>query len=420
MTPHQHGAPPRMGTIVARFPKLTETFIVGELTTLEALGLPLELFTVIHEDHSQLQADARDLDRRVHHHRLASPPVLVAVVRWLIRSPRRWGRAWWRALRGTVRSPRALLRAVATVPLAMAFAEEMTRLRVERVHAHWATHPTLAALVIKELTDLPYAFTGHAHDLDLEQTMLDEKVADADLVVTCTAKGRNLLLNLTPPSQHDKIRLLHHGVDLEVFTPTALRPEPDPLRVLCIGSLEPRKGHQVLFAALARLVDQHHRIEVTVVGGGDDRAELESAARALGLSDLVTFTGPQQRTEVIEWLAWCDVFVLPSVELASGWTEGIPNVLVEAMAAGRPVVASALVGVQELIDHDVHGRLFDPGDSAALAVQLERVLTDPEATRSMVSAARLRVEQEHDRERCTRQLFELLAGPWPPEHRGRT
>jgi glycosyltransferase involved in cell wall biosynthesis len=414
MTSAQTSVPPHIGTIVARFPKLTETFIVGELTTLERLGLRLDLFTVIHEHHSQLQDDARALDRRVHHHRLISPAVLGAVVRWLFRSPRRWARAWRRAIGGTFRSPPAMVRAIATVPTAMAFAEEMERLGVDRVHAHWATHPTLAAMVVRELTDLPFAFTGHAHDLDIEQTMLDQKVAAADLVITCTAKGRDLLRDLSPPSDHAKIRLLHHGVDLTAFSPTPLRDRPDPLRVLCVGSLEPRKGHRVLLAALARLRATGRRVDATLVGGGDDRAELEGVARSLGLADVVTFTGPQQRAEVIDWLAWCDVYVLPSIVLPNGMTEGIPNVLVEAMAAGRPVVASALTGVRELIDHEVHGRLFTPGDDAGLTEQLELVVADPEVTRSMVEAGRTRVEQEHDRDRCTRELYELLTGPWPP------
>ena len=252
MTSPTDDTPPLIGTIVARFPKLTETFIVGELTTLERLGLPIELFTVIHEDASELQADARHLDRRVHHHRLLSGAVLGAVGRWLLRSPSRWARAWWRSVAGTIRSPAVFVRAMATVPLAMAFAEEMLTLRVDRVHAHWATHPTLAALVIKELTDLPYAFTGHAHDLDIEHTMLDQKVAEASLVITCTAKGRHLLRNLSSPDDIEKIRLLHHGVDLAVFKPTPLRSHFEPLRILCVGSLEPRKGHRVLLAALAR------------------------------------------------------------------------------------------------------------------------------------------------------------------------
>jgi glycosyltransferase involved in cell wall biosynthesis len=414
MTTPTNAAPPRIGTIVARFPKLTETFIVGELTALERLGVPLELFTIIHEGQTQLQSDARHLDQRVHHHPLVSLPVLSAVGRWLLRSPRRWGRAWWRALAGTIRSPQALIRAVATVPVAMAFAEEMRRLGVDRVHAHWATHPTLAALVVQDLTDLPFAFTGHAHDLDIEQTMLDQKVAGSALVITCTAKGRDLLRGLTPPAEHHKIRLLHHGVDLDAFSPVPLREVPEPLRVLCIGSLEPRKGHRVLFAALARLVRDGRTVEATIVGGGDDRAALEAAARAAGLEDVVSFTGPQQRSAVIDWLAWCDVYVLPSIVLPNGMSEGIPNVLVEAMAAGRPVVASSLTGVRELIDHEVHGRLFPPGDDADLASQLVRVITEPGATRSMVAAGRTRVEQEHDREQCTRQLFDLLTGPWPP------
>ncbi len=181
-----------------------------------------------------------------------------------------------------------------------------------------------------------------------------------------------------------------------------------------MGSLEPRKGHRVLLAALARLSHAGRSVEAVLVGGGDELPALESAVRGQGLTEAVTFTGPQQRTQVVDWLRWCDVYVLPSIVLPNGMTEGIPNVLVEALAAGRPVVASALTGVRELIDHDVNGRLFPPGDDRELAIQLERVVTEPEATRSMVREGRTRVEDEHDRERCTLELFELLSGPWPP------
>ena len=155
-------------------------------------------------------------------------------------------------------------------------------------------------------------------------------------------------------------------------------------------------------------------VEATIVGAGDDRAALDQAVASLRLEDVVAFTGPQQRAQVVEWLAWCDVFVLPSIVLPNGMTEGIPNVLVEAMAAGRPVVASALTGVRELIDDGVHGRLFEPGNDAELAQQLAHCVARPDETLSMVEAGRKRVEAEHDREQCTHELFDLLSGPWPP------
>ena len=242
--------PPRIGTIVARLPKLTETFIVGELP---ALGLPFELVTGIHEDHAQLQEDARSLDRRVHHYPQVSLPAAGVVLRWPVRSPSRWAGAWRLAIVGTIRSAQELIRAVATAPVATALGEEMVDLRVDRVHAHSGTHPTLAAPVIRNLTDLPSALTGHANDVDVGQTMMDRKVAAVDLVVRCAARALDALQSLSAPANHDKFPPLHDGVVLDVVAPTPLR----------------------------------------------------TAAGALGPTDTDAFTEPQQRAKMVDRSARC-------------------------------------------------------------------------------------------------------------------
>jgi len=275
--------PPRYAVIVSRFPKFTETFILQELRGMEERGLPLELFAITHETPEQLQPDAADLDRRANYIELRSAAVAKANLSWLARAPITYLRAWAEALWLSRKSTETLVRAPAVVLLAAAMAKRMQELGVQRVHAHWATYPALAALVIKRLTDLPYSFTAHAHDIFVDFGGLATKVREADLVLTCTDHGRGILTRAGGPTSEDKVVLVHHGVDLGRFElqPPATR-EHRELRVLCVAALQEYKGHRHLFEACRRLVDEGIDPAGAVVGAGEKGIALIAALIAVG------------------------------------------------------------------------------------------------------------------------------------------
>lgn len=377
---------------------------------MEERGLPLELFAITHETPEQLQPDAADLDRRANYIELRSAAVAKANLSWLARAPITYLRAWAEALWLSRKSTETLVRAPAVVLLAAAMAKRMQELGVQRVHAHWATYPALAALVIKRLTDLPYSFTAHAHDIFVDFGGLATKVREADLVLTCTDHGRGILTRAGGPTSEDKVVLVHHGVDLGRFElqPPATR-EHRELRVLCVAALQEYKGHRHLFEACRRLVDEGIDVTLELIGDGELRGELEALAGALGMSDRILFRGRRPSADVHAALARCDAFALASVQLANGFMDGIPNVVVEALALGRPVVASNLPGVRELVIDGETGLLAEPRDPASIAVALRRLVDEPDLVGQVIDGGRAKVVAEHDAAACLDEVYRRLA-----------
>lgn len=402
---------PCFAVIVSRFPKFTETFILQELRGMEERGLHLELFAVTHETPEQLQPDAADLDRRANYIELRSAAVAKANLTWLARRPIRYLRVWAEALWLSRKSPETLVRAPAVVLLAAAMATRMQSLGVQRVHAHWATYPTLAALAIKRLTGLPYSFTAHAHDIFVDFGGLSTKVAEADLVLTCTDHGRGILTRAGGPGSEGKVVVVHHGVNLDRFDQQPLPPRDGKrrLRVLCVAALQEYKGHRYLFEACAQLVDNGIDATLELIGDGELRDELESLAAELRLDGRVEFRGRQPSAEVRAALERCDAFALASIQLPNGFMDGIPNVVVEALALGRPVVGSNLPGVRELIIDGETGLLAEPRDAASIATALTLLADDEPLVQRLVAGGRAKVEAHHDAAACLDEVYRRLA-----------
>ena len=402
-------AGPKYAFIVSRFPKLTETFILRELRGLADRGLDFELFALIHETSAQLQPDAAELDARAHYPSLRSAEPWSALWFWLRRDPRRLATAARIAVSTSRQSREVMLRLPVVFLISLAMARRMERLGIDRVHAHWATYPTLAALIIKQLTDIPYSFTGHAQDIFIERGGLAAKVAGADLVVTCTDHGRDVISGQVTAEDAAKVVLLHHGTDLESFALLPLRqPRTGALRLICVASLEEMKGHRYLLDACRILVDRGIDLELELIGDGPLRAELEAKVEVLGLGSRIRFLGRRSSTEVRARLEWADVFVLASMVMPNGLMDGIPNVLVEALAIGRPSVSTALPGIVELVTDGVEGLLCDPQDANGLAERLQRLHDEPDLAAALVRAGRARVEREHNAEHTLDRLYRLL------------
>ena len=400
----------RFAVIVARFPKLTETFILQELRGLEDRGLDFEFFALIHESQDQRQPNAEALDDRAHYFTWYSPAALATQWYWFRKSPANWARAWWRAFRISWRQRILLIPFPMTVMIAMQIARRCEELQIERIHAHWATYPTLAAYVTKELSGIPYSFTGHATDIFIERSGLPEKVGESDFVATCVDYTREVIRERCGDEQAAKVELIHHGVDLDRFErlPINDRSADDPLHILCVAGLHPYKGQTHLIDTVATLRARGVDCSLRMVGDGPERAALERQVADLGLGDIVEFLGRQPTTVVREQLEWCDVFGAPSIQTADGTMDGIPNVLVEALATGRPVVASSLPGICELIIEGETGLLAEPHDHEGFADQLQRLVQNPEMAAGLIERGRKKVEAEHDATRNLDELFDRL------------
>ena len=180
-----------------------------------------------------------------------------------------------------------------------------------------------------------------------------------------------------------------------------------------MASLDEYKGHRFLLDACRLLVDDGIDVSLELIGDGSLRAELEAQIRRLGLGDRVAVRGREPIEGVWEALRRADAMALASVQLESGFMDGIPNVLVEALATGRPVVASSLPGIRELIIDDETGLLAEPGDPRSLADAITRLVDEPELAPRLVATGRAKVEAEHDATRCLDEVYRRLSGLAP-------
>lgn len=393
----------RIAYMMSRFPKISETFILYEIVAVEELGLHVEIFPLVRETEPVQHREAERLAARAHDVRLVSRSVVAAQLYWLRRRPGAYLSAWAAAIRGNIRSPRFLVRALAVVPLAATFARRMEELSIDHIHAHWATHPALGAYVASRLTGIPYSFTAHAHDIYVDRPMLDEKIRGAAFVVTISEFNQRFLERLYGRPAAERVVVIHCGTDTSLFHPPTERVAA-PWTIVCIASLQPQKGQTHLIEACRRLAAEGVDLRCLLIGEGEMRPILESQIVEAGLQGRVELLGHQARHRVVELLGAADVVAQPSVILPSGKMEGIPVALMEALAMARPVVATAISGVAELVEDGVTGLLVSPADPTQLTDALRRLHQEPPLAERLGAAGRRRVVEDFDLTRSARQL----------------
>lgn len=406
-----NGSPRQRRTVaytMSRFPKITETFILFEMLELERQGVRVEVFPLIRERAPVQHADAQTMVERAHFCRLFSRLVLDAQFYWLLRRPGAYLRAWWRAVRGNLESPKFLSRALVVVPKAAYAARRMVELDVDHLHAHYATHPALLAYVVHLLSGIPYSFTVHAHDLYVERPMLGEKVAAASFVVAISEFNRRMLIDLYGSTAAERVVVVHCGIDPTLFRPRAQREPGEVFTIACVASLAGYKGQRYLIDACDMLRKQGIPFQCLLVGEGEDRPHLEAQIRRLGLTDHVRLLGAQPRHKVSELLQQVDVLALPSVVMPNGKMEGIPVALMEALAAEIPVVATAISGIPELVRDGETGLLVPERNAAALAEALLRLYTNRDLGRRLATAGRQLVLREFNLAHSVAQLRTLF------------
>jgi glycosyltransferase involved in cell wall biosynthesis len=396
---------PDLVVIVNGFPRLSETFVLQELLDLESRGLSVMVMALSRPEETVEQEELALLRAPVEY-----IPALTGTRR---RLAARAGHAtlllknrdrYFAALADVVTSPdytRARLDQAALI------AHRLQRLGRPPLYIHFAHKPCTLGRFAARLADVPYALSCHAKDIWLTPPdELRRKLSDARVVLTCTREGATELerhaAGATP------VRLVHHGTDVTAVPPRRV-PTLGPARILSIGRLVPKKGHDVLIEAAAALRDQGVAFELRIAGDGVEWPRLQRLVHALELRDRVVFLGPLTPAEVREELAAASVFALACRRTPEGDRDGLPNVVLEAMAAELPVVSTTLGGVAEAVEDSVSGLLVAPEDPVALASALERVLADSELAGRLGRGGAERVRSSFDRERTLPHIFATLA-----------
>lgn len=390
---------PLVGYVAKMYPRFSETFVVNEIRAREAQGERIEIFSL-----------RPPIDGRFH----GMLAEVRAPVTYLSHSSLRASQLWdvARAAQATHpalgRSLEALLGLEALEAAeALELATQVEQRGIDHLHAHFGSTATSVARVAAHISGRPYSFTAHAKDIfhtEVDPRDLERKLADAHHVVTVSDYNLQHLRRAFPSARR-AVHRVYNGVDLDRF---GFEPGPRRHEVVAVGRLVEKKGFAVLLDAVALLAAQGCQVPCLVAGDGPLAEDLAAHARAAGVQHLVRFLGPLPENEIRALVAGAAVLAAPCVVGADGNADGLPTVLLEALALGTPCVSTYVTGIPEAVRHESTGLLVPPGDASALAAALERLLGD-EALRDRVARqGRALVEAEFDLRRQARELRSLL------------
>lgn len=392
----------RVGYILTHYPRLAQTFIAGEIDAVGRTGVTVLPFAMNRPSASELAPPgAAERAARTTYLKPQMGRALVALVGQMLRHPIGVGRVIAMALKSAGGSPGRMVRRLAHLVQAALVARDARRERLDYLHAQFGLAPATIAWLASALTAIegrkvPFGFTIHGfHDfVDAPETRLDLKARDAAQVLCVSDYTRSQLCLVTDPALWPRFHVARCGVNLSAF-PYRKPPKQDGLpTVLAVGRLSAEKGFDVLIAALAQLKQAGAPLRLVLVGDGPLRSALETAAANAGIADLVEFAGELPSAEVRARLERADLFCLPS------FSEGLPISIMEAMAVGVPVVTTWIAGIPELAEAEVTALTIPPSRADALAGALQRLAGDAALRLRLSTAARTRVVEQHDQDRC--------------------
>jgi glycosyltransferase involved in cell wall biosynthesis len=405
----------RLGYLYSRYPVLSQTFCDAEMLALERLGFELEIGSVYPPLTSLRHEHIACLRAPIHY---APPQEILKISEKNAKMDGKWPR---NLVDRHERKYGPSVKAQQRARNALYFADHFKRRGVDHVHVHFANRAAHTAMFLKEISGIPFSVTAHGQDFmkDLgNDDLLREICAAAEFVAAETDYSRDLLRQRCPDSAAT-IHRVYNGMDLTRFPapneeaagpagPSRTGIAPYPVRIISIGRLVAFKGFEYLIGACADLRRRGLEFICEIVGDGPLRGELEARIRKLNLSDRVQLLGSLSQGAVLERLGSADIFALASVTDPQGASDVFPTVIIEAMAAARPVVSTRLAGIPESVVNGGTGLLVPPEDTMALAEALSRLIEDAKLRLHYGRAGRARIEQHFRIQHTVAPLIELL------------
>jgi glycosyltransferase involved in cell wall biosynthesis len=400
----------KVAYILTRFPKLTETFILREMILLRELGLDVHVFSMLPPLSGPVHQQAQEMMPYAHYSPfLFSSGLILAHLYFLFRSPRQYVRAFFRAIWQTYREPLVLLRVLITFPKTVWFARRMQELGIDHIHAHFVWTNGIAAQIAADLNGITFSLHPHAFGLFMrDQESVRRQLDLATGVVTVSAYHRQYIADLCPRWTLENVQIVHYGLDPTEFIPAHVPADESAVRILSVGSLTAKKGHEYLIDACAQLAERGVPFRCSIVGSGPLEDILQARIDKHNLRDYVSLLGAKTQAEVKELYRHSDIFVLACVVAQSGDRDGMPNVLLEAMAMQLPVVTTPVTGIPELVHDEKTGLLVPERDARALALAIERLISDETLRHRLGQSGRQTLLAGFDIRQTAAQLAEIL------------
>ena len=380
--------------LVNHYPKVSHSFIRREILALERLGVTVQRIAVRGWDaQSPDPADEAEKSRTQYVLRDGVGALIAPTLRALLANPMRFARALALACRMGWRGDRALPYHFVYLAQACQILAWMKASGASHLHAHFGTNPAEVAMLVSALGGASYSFTVHGpEEFDRPEALrLGEKLRRSAFAVAISSFGRSQLFRCVEYAHWGKVKVVHCGLEAAFHAGAQDTPASDATRLVCVGRICEQKGQLLLVAAVKAVVDKGIPVQLVLAGDGEMRAEVEAMIRSNHLTEHVRITGWISSAQVREEILAARALILPS------FAEGLPVVLMEAMALGRPVISTFVAGIPELIRHGEEGWLVPAGDSAALAGAIEECLAAAPSTLAAMSvAARTRALARHD------------------------
>jgi colanic acid/amylovoran biosynthesis glycosyltransferase len=377
-----------------QYPKVSHTFIRREILALERRGWDVTRLAVRGWDAEVIDPDdVSERGKTVFALKGGFVPLLAAVMREALRSPLRFLSALWLALRMMPGSDRPFVWHLIYLAEACWFVTHLKRRAIRHIHVHFGTNPAEVAMLLNALIGIGYSITMHGpEEFDRANTLhLNEKVRRASFVAAISSFGRSQIFRAVDRRDWDKVKVVHCGIDRDYAADEIAPSHSD--RFVCVGRLCEQKGQLLLVRAAAALANEGRKFKLVLVGDGDDRREIEALIAQHGLEDVVEIAGWAGAERVRREIRAARALVLPS------FAEGLPVVLMEAMALGRPVLTTYVAGIPELVIDGKAGWLFPAGSEDDLVAAMRACLdTPPDALKTMGAFARSRVLARHDQD----------------------
>jgi colanic acid/amylovoran biosynthesis glycosyltransferase len=396
----------KVAYLVNQYPAVSHSFIRREVAALETQGIQVERFSLRPPPTGLV--DPADQAEAVRTHVLLGEGIrglMVASLSVALVAPLSWLRTFYAAFRLGRRSRRGVLRHFAYAAEACLLLRRVRLIGgISHVHAHFGTNSAAVAMFTRMLGGPPYSFTVHGpEEFDQpEELSLAEKVDRASAVIAVSSFGRSQLYRWVAPAQWSKVHVIRCGVD-QGFLAQGPQPVPDNRRLVCVGRLAPQKGQLLILEALAALRSEGVDVELVLAGDGPLRGPLEARIHELGLASVVRITGWISNEVVRRELLEARLLLLPS------FAEGLPVVLMESLALGRPAIATFVAGIPELLEQGVSGWLIPAGSAPAMAEAVRAALAAPiDELGRMGRAGAAAVAARHDASREASRLAALF------------
>ncbi len=397
----------RLGYLVSQYPAISHTFILHEIRRLRHIGFEISVASINPPDRCAEQLTRIEREEAANTYYVKPDGFKGAIkahLYTLMTQPLGYLRGLFFALRLGQFDLKKILYGFFYFVEAVMIGHWMRQIKLSHLHVHFAMAAASVGLILHRTFPIKYSITVHGPDefYDTPGNYLTPKILEAAFICCISHFARSQLMMLSPHTAWDKLELSRLGVDSKIFTPHPFREEPNPYEVLCVGRLVPVKGQFILIEAVARLISEGRQLRLRFVGDGPDRQRLEDEVKQRQLTEQVVFEGAINQDRILDFYNSADVFTIAS------FAEGLPVVLMEAMAMEIPCITTHITGIPELITSGKDGILVAASDIEALAKAIALLMDNPDLRLQIGKSGRQRILEYYELQRNTERLADIF------------